>query len=340
MSERDPGLERLTNLTFAFLNAEQMNNKFLTAPWVRAHVAGYEDMNDAAFNKAFKRDRQVLARVGVPIETIAEYAAPDGTIHPAYRLSAEKYALPPVQFTEAEATVLGLAGDMGMTKELAAFARSGWTKIAASGATRELSLGADYTTVGDINTISAQALDVILRACSTGKRLTFAYTPSPEQPAQQRTMDPWGLVPLRNRLYLVGFDLDRDAVRVFRINRLNDFARDGNATHPAPTGTNLQSIVEASLRRGRTLIDALVAVRPDSAPELQDLLAPAPAEAPGLPGYAVWQLHDVDRGWLIRYAAAHAPDVLVVAPGDVQAEVRAALSAVFDAHRPSREGDS
>ncbi|MDU0477690.1 WYL domain-containing protein [Staphylococcus chromogenes] len=329
MTEKDPVLERLTNLTFALLNADRYSRKYLTASWVRTHVAGYEGLSDAAFAKAFSRDRKRLALVGVPIETLAEYESLDGTIQPAYRISTDDYALPEISFTPAEATVLGLAGDMGMSKELAAFARSGWTKIAASGVTRELG-GAEITTVGDINSVTPQALETIMQACNRGLRITFNYQPGIDAEAVTRTMDPWGLVPLRSRLYLVGFDVDRGNARCFRISRVSNIACAGKADHRQPAEVNLQEIVEETLRRGHQLVTATLAIQPGKASSLSQLGMPTEAEV--LPGYEAVQLIDVDSGWLIREACAHAPHALVVSPADVREDVIAALREVAGLH--------
>ena len=40
MTEEDRQIERLTNLTFAFLGAEKAGRQFLTGEWLRGHVKG------------------------------------------------------------------------------------------------------------------------------------------------------------------------------------------------------------------------------------------------------------------------------------------------------------
>ena len=60
----------------------------------------------------FARDRSILAKVGVPIETIARATLDDA---PGYRLNPHNYYLPEVSFTPDEAAVLALAGDKDST---------------------------------------------------------------------------------------------------------------------------------------------------------------------------------------------------------------------------------
>ncbi|MEJ6012278.1 WYL domain-containing protein [Corynebacterium sp. H127] len=319
MTEKDPGLERLTNLTFAFLNASTLGRQFLTAAWVRRNVAGYQNRSDEAFDKAFRRDRLTLTKVGVPIEAIADAAIENGVRVTGYRLQTDDYSLPEVTFTPEEATVLGLAGERGTGGELGVFARSGWTKLAAAGASRDLAGGANFATLGDLSTLSAQTLDLIVRSCNKGARLSFSYRPHASAPMEQRSMDPWGLVPLRGRMYLVGHDVGRDAVRSFRITKITEIGASGTAEHPKPTDANLQDIVEESLRRGRELVSARVRVTPGKGTEL--------AEQGDVCGDVV-ELVDVDRRWLLRACLAHAPHAVVLEPADVRQELISALEAM------------
>lgn len=320
MTEKDPGLERLTNLTFAFLNAKQLGKQFLTAAWVKRNIAGYPDKS---FDKAFQRDRAVLLKVGVPIEAVAGAAIEDGDRVTGYRLQEDEYSLPAVQFTPEEATVLGLAGERGLSGELSVFARSGWTKIAASGATRTFTDPATIGMVGDMQQLKAKTLDHIVQACSTGKRLTFDYSRYQQAEPQQRQLDPWGLVPLRGRVYLVGFDPDRGAVRAFRSTRLAQIRISGQASHPKPEDADLQGIVEDALRIGKELVTARIQVAPGGAPEL---------EAQGEREGKCVVLRDVDKHWLVRECLAAAPDVLVLAPDDLRSEIRAGLVRAQEGH--------
>ncbi|MFV8380144.1 helix-turn-helix transcriptional regulator [Corynebacterium hindlerae] len=304
MTEKDAALERLTNLTFAFLSAKQMGRQFLTAEWVHRNVDGYQDKSPAAFDRAFQRDRLALQKVGVPIEVIAGEVT-------GYRLQEEDYSLPAVSFTPEEATVLGLAGERGLTGELAVFGRSGWTKIAASGASRSFAGVDRMSTHSDLSNLSASTLDHIVDACNRGRRLTFDYTAHAVAEPVTRTMDPWGLVPLRGRMYLVGFDIDRSDVRVFRITRLSSIKTVGKGSHPRPD-VDLQRIVEDTLRRGKELVSAVVQMSPGLVPELEHL-----GERSG----ERVTLTDVDKQWLVRTCVGNAPDVLVLSPPDVRDSV-------------------
>lgn len=324
MTDKDPGLERLTNLTFAFLNAKDLGRQFLTSAWVRRHVDGYQGRDEESFEKAFQRDRAILTKVGVPIEAVAEGAIEAGKRVTGYRLQEEEYSLPAVSFTPEEATVLGLAGDRGMTGELAVFARSGWTKIAAGGASRELRQQGTFAVTGDITSLKGKTLDLLIGACAQGRSLAFTYTAHPGAEPVTRRLEPWGLVPLRGRMYLVGFDLDRQAARSFRITRVSDFDVTGTSTHSRPD-TDLQQIVEDSLRIGKELVSATIRMPQGAVPELEAL-----GERRG----DVVELRDVDKHWLVRTCISNAPEALLIAPVALRDEVIAGLrQAVTDGTR-------
>ena len=108
-------IQRLTNLTFALLGS----NKPRDIEWIRTHVDGYEDKTDTAMARILKRDVQSLRRAGVPARS------ENGLVW----VNKDSYELPPISFTEEEAYVLGLAGDLGTSGSLGAFARSGLSLI-------------------------------------------------------------------------------------------------------------------------------------------------------------------------------------------------------------------
>lgn len=303
MSDRKEDLERQINLTFAFLSAKSYSRKFLTQTWIKENVGDYKGLSEGAFRKKFQRDLAYLRKVGVPIEQFT------GESGQEYRLSESSYELPEVEFTPDEAAVLGMAGEMGQNLELGAFARSGWTKLAAGGARRDVSSSIAISTAGDLRVLSAPAFDKIITACRQGKSIEFSYRRSQAEPGTTRKMDPWGLVPERDRIYLVGFDLDREEPRTFRIIRVSDITLTGTLTHPKPEGLNLQEMVRSQLRRTSMLIDATLRIAPGRGVELRE----AGVEKPN----GLWFFEDVDRHWLVRTAAAYAPDAVVIEPQDV-----------------------
>lgn len=311
--KRDPAVERLTNLSFALQGAAHGGGSpDRSAAWIRKNVEGYQDRGDEAFLKQLARDVVTLQRAGVPVvHTSGEFGS-------TYRLNQEEYQLPPVHFTPEEAMVLGVAGGIGKPGGLSDFTLSAWTKIAASGASRDLSGAPVYVAVNDITRISPELTTAVLTAVRKGLRISFDYYARPSAPAVRRTMDPWGLVNHDSRVYLVGWDVDRQAPRVFRATRIDNAKRSRQeATHlvaPKP----LQELVIDTLKRGQR-VDALVAIPEGGAREL---------EAAGVRrDDGIVEMRGVDKDWLVRIAASYAPEVEVKEPADVREAIIKLLSA-------------
>lgn len=312
---RDEAVERLTNLSFALQGAANMGgNPDRSAGWIRKNVQGYQGKSDEAFEKALRRDVQTLQRAGVPI--IHSVGEDDGAI---YRMQQDEYQLPAVEFTPEEAMVLGVAGGMGQRGGMGDFSLSGWTKIAASGASRDLAGAPIFSASNDITRVDPGVVTAILTTVRNRLRITFQYEHRPDAPAEKRVMDPWGLVTHDNRLYLVGWDVDRKAPRTFRIINVSDVKRSKQAaTHSQPTQP-LQELVEEILELGET-VDALVDIPSGRALELA---ATGKRRDDGLV-----ELKQVSLDWLVRTAIGYAPYVNVIEPPEARERITAQLRAV------------
>lgn len=302
---------RLTNLCFALQGAAMgFGRPHRTAEWIFSHVPGYpEDVLNA--HKMLGRDVNTLVRAGVPVRL-------DKTSDVSYYyMEMGDYSLPPVEFTAEEAQVVGMAADIGRTGGLATFAATGWTKLAAAGVHRELSETPIYSSTNDINRVSPKVLQDLLTAIRNRLRIRFDYQKSAVAPIQQRFMDPWGLVPIAGRVYLIGWDVEKDAERVFRLTRISAVSgRKEVPTHLDYEG-DLQEKVERFLQ-GAERTDAVVSIPPGIAEELADV---------GTRDGEVVRFVDVDKDWLVRTAAGYASEVEVLEPRGVRDDVIALLDA-------------
>lgn len=318
---RDHAIERLTNLTFALHGAAHQGGvPDRSAAWIRSHVEGYQSRSDEAFHKQLSRDILTLQRAGVPV---VHSSGAEGSL---YRLDSESYQLPPVDFTPEEAMVLGVAGGIGTPGGLSDFSLSAWTKLAASGASRDLRDAPIYTAVNDMTRLSPELVTAVLTAVRARLRISFDYFATPASEPVRRQMDPWGLVNHRDRLYLVGWDVDREAPRTFRAIRVANVKRSRTpATHLEPSAP-LQDLVMEALDRGDT-VDALLEVPEGQAAELVD--------AGHRRDDGLLQLTGVQRDWLVRTAVGYAPDVVVVEPSEVRADIVALLRVETPATAPT-----
>lgn len=323
-------LERITNLAFVFLNAERLGHEYITREWVSEHVRSYthnekgQPRSKQAASKLFDRDLADLIATGMPIE-ICTVAG-----EKAYRLGDNGY-LPSIQFSDQEATVIAVAGQIGTGGELSTFSRSGWTKLAAGGAQRTLGVRAPITSIDDWSRIPAQALDILLPAIAQHRRISFFYAVNTDADAVERWMDPWGIVFRKGRVYVVGFDLDRQAPRCFRALKLSQLeflstqqSQAFGAFHHNP-GHDLEELVETQL--GRNTKEGWVVFQAD--PDHQgarELIAQAESTPQG------YRLNAVDMDWFTRTAAALAPHVIVSDPPEVIEDVVSLLQEVVKHH--------
>ncbi|MFH0410586.1 helix-turn-helix transcriptional regulator [Corynebacterium sp. L4756] len=297
-------LARHISLYLALLAAaSHSGNATRSTEWIRKSVEGYKGKSDEAFDKALRRDIDTLRHAGIPISH-----SRDSSGHTHYQLLVDQYALPDVQFTPEEAMVLSVAAGFGNTGGLADFSQSGWTKIAASGASRSQASIPVHAAVSDMTLVQPIIIRDINTIIRSGKRMRFDYKRQPGVAAERRTMDPWGLVTHHNRMYLVGYDIDKDAPRVFRILRVSRVrVRDENATHQR-SDESLQQLVKEALVRAQT--SAIVQVDENKAYEL--------VEDAKLNDDGTFTLKDVSIDWLVRTTLAFADSAEVLAPADIR----------------------
>src|SRR6476620_4859360 len=74
----------------------------LTARDVKQNVEGYQEMSDEAFARQFYSDRADLIALGVPPDAQRDKFRGEGL----YRLSSERYFLPPLELTDEERAAL------------------------------------------------------------------------------------------------------------------------------------------------------------------------------------------------------------------------------------------
>ena len=95
-----------------------------------------------------------------------------------------------------------------------------------------------------------QAFGPIAEAVTRRQVLTFQHRASGATTTTSRRLQPWGVLSRRGRWYVVGHDLDRDAPRAFRLDRITGAVstdRPGRAPSRSPTDVDISSLVERRL---------------------------------------------------------------------------------------------
>jgi proteasome accessory factor B len=320
---KSPPEERLVNLVVALMATEQG----LTKDTILTSVAGYREQSQAkaskdALEKMFERDKESLRGLGIPIETIGDWADPDDLREARYRVPTAEYALPEdIDFTPSELALLNLAGGVWSESSMSDDARSGLRKI------RALGIPVDEQIIGYSPRISLRnaSFPVLQQAIEQCRVVTFPYLKPGEDAPRIRRVQPLALVDYEARWHVFGIDLDVEADRTFLLSRIvgavevtrQAFApalRDG-------AGERALAGLEAVAARNSALLE----VNPGTEAALRLSRRAAPAEQ-GI------RVSFVDIQVFADELASYGPEVRVVEPAALTAQVIARLERARDLH--------
>ncbi len=196
-------LERVTDLVLVLLDTRQP----LTLDAIAHQVPGYPPEHSAR-RQAFERDKRLLRDEGIPVLT----QRLPGHEQYGYLIDRDSFYLPDLDLEPDEQVALHLAvagvhlGDPS--------GRDALLKLGAAG-------------LGDVRPIASMvpsaALIELFEAVRTHATATFAYR------SETRRVVPVGLWFRFGHWYLVAWDLDRAAVRTFRVDRIEGDVSRGDA---------------------------------------------------------------------------------------------------------------
>lgn len=321
---RNPPEERLVNLVVALMATEQG----LTKDTILTSVSGYREQSDAgaskdALEKMFERDKESLRGLGVPIETIGDRADPDDLREARYRVPSAEYELPEdIEFTPAEIALLNLAGGVWSESSMSAEARSGLRKI------RALGIAVEDPIIGYSPRISLRdpAFPALQQAIEQSRVVAFPYLKPGEEAPRMRRVQPLALIEYEARWHVFGYDLNVAADRTFLLQRIvGEVQATRESFDPAlREGAGERALAGLEALAERQL--ALLEVNPGTEAALRLSRRARPA-AQGI------RVPYVDVQIFADELASYGPEVRVVEPSDLRAEVIARLRATLDAHR-------
>jgi proteasome accessory factor C len=252
----------------AFLMAER---RPLTARDVKGNVEGYSEMSDEAFARRFYSDRAELRDLGVPLQSQRD----EFTGEELYTLRSERYFLPPLDLTDDELAALqtcfyllegkfAYAEPLRLALQNLALGRPGLADESPSAtAVRVEMRDPDYTPE------MPGRLAKLETAISKQRTVKFAYRAMTSGKSTERTLNPYGLLHDRGVWYVVGADLDRDAMRTFRVSRIRGdirFATRRERDFRVPAEFDIDAFRgRASWQFGDPAGEARIEVRPETA---------------------------------------------------------------------------
>ncbi len=191
---------------------------------IKREVEGYSVMNEDAFARRFYADRAELDSLGIELQV----DRPGEGFFEAelYSLPPENFYLPEIEFNDDELAALRTSLSLLTEGE---FAYAEPLRLAlqqvAWGHPNPLS-DPDNTPVSMAKFASTSSRELTQRlarietAISRHKTITFSYHTMQRDETSERRVDPYHLVFRGGQFYLIGHSHEREAVRVFRLSRI------------------------------------------------------------------------------------------------------------------------
>ncbi len=300
-------VERTLNLLIYLLESPVP----VTADDVRNTVAGYADQSDEAFHRMFERDKDVLRRLGVPLELKAMDV---WEVDFGYSVDPEQYAIPDPGLTEEERVALSLASRMvrlgGSHAGLDALLKLGGMERSAGIEPIGADLGAEADTLG-----------MLFGAITERREIEFTYR------GNDRTLKPYGMAHRRGHWYVLGGGSSGD--RLYRADRISKLkVGDESGAFAKPGEFDVRSIMdsqpwetggEGSEDEAVIRFDAEVAWWAARSLGLDEPDGDLEARVP-------YSNMDALVGWILSFGAS----AEVLAPQVLRSEIRARVEAALD----------
>jgi len=195
----------------------------VTAPEIRRDVEGYSVMNEDAFARRFYADRSELEALGI---LLAVEKPVDGLVEQEnYSLPPENFHLPAIAFTDTELAALQTAlqlldGEFAYAEPLRlALQQISWGRPSPLAAPEQSTIALGITGSAGGHDVS-QRLAKIETAIFRRKTILFGYHTIERDEVGARRVDPYQLLYQGGQFYVVGRSHERDAIRVFRLSRI------------------------------------------------------------------------------------------------------------------------
>ncbi len=314
----------------AFLMAER---RPITARDVKGNVEGYSEMSDEAFARRFYSDRAELLALGVPLQSQRD----EFTGEELYTLRSEQYFLPQLDLEDDELAALqtalyllegkfAYAEPLRLALQNLALGRPGFSEAPTDTASRVEVFDPDYSPE------MPGRLAKLEGAISKQRTVKFEYWSISRDEVSERTLNPYALLPDNGVWYVVGFDLDREEIRTFRVSRIR-----GEITFATRRERDFRVPVDFDIERyrgrppwqvGDIVGEARIEVRGDTAWWVQRAYGSTGRLEDGVFVTEYSSLPQL-ASWVLRQDGRAVP----IEPDELRREVAAALRRVREAHQ-------
>ena len=289
--------------------------------WILGNVAGYMRQKSETAERYLRRDINVLRDLGMSIEESG--SGKSRTL----RLRHEHWAQPAPGLSDDELAVLFEAANAVFTSdELHAAALTGWSKIASLSRRKKVAKPGESMVISDKLELNRAQLATLLGALTPPRTtVEFWYSRQYGVADERRTLEPWRIINIRGRFYLLGYDPERVGARLFRFSRISEVVdtRSG-ATIPIPKD-DLQEMAERMLVRNAETFSAVVRIREGSCRDVASRSRPL--------GGGRYELDPLTIDEIVRLGLTNAPDLVVESPKKARDKIVQLLREVIALHK-------
>lgn len=306
--------ERLVNLTIALLATK----RYLTKNEIFRNIEGYEG-NAEAKERMFERDKDDLRKLGIQIEV--------GGLDPlfddeaGYRIRPENYALSLRDLTPTQVTLLSLAAQAWQDAAFADLSQQALRKLTSIGLdtdSSQLPVLAPRLVGADEN------LRIALDALTSLTAIEFDYL-NLQGVARKRQLQVYGVQARRSHWYLIGLDIQKAAIRNFRVDRIHGSVSTAgkSQSYVIPKNfeiTELEPAIETPV--------AVLQVRPGAGYQLRRMAFTIETAD----DWDLLELPIFDLDFITNLVLWHGEDVIVSSPAQLRISVISALEQVVKIH--------
>ncbi len=310
MTQNSPQEVRLLNLVIALLNA----NRPITRQEIRDSVTGYSlGQDEIAFARMLERDKAILRDLGVPINTVESKSAHSSEL--GYTIDRDEYSADNFELTASELGIVILAAQLWENTALESDSLRAVTKLKARASQADHSpLTGFHPTIAP----DSPSLDPLLKAIGQRKPVSFEYRAPATGTVTARSVSPWKIAVRHSGWYVVGYDHEREAQRLFKLSRIvGKVGRAGkNVTYEDAHDIDLSALDSHSARKSHV---AVIAIAQGRGHGLRARSVESSFAAPA--GFDAREVQYFDPIEFSEDMAALAGSVVVLSPKDLRDEV-------------------
>ncbi|HWO89940.1 MAG TPA: WYL domain-containing protein [Gemmatimonadales bacterium] len=328
-------------------------------------VAGYREGGDnerarESARRAFERDKAELKQLGIEISRVSAAAGEEDARADGYQLAPRDFYLPYLELvTESPGgdrpypslrQIRVTRDDMRrLDRATARFASLRTIPLAAAAATARRKLGFDLPlSLRAVESVLARplsgqaeaALATLQRAVAERRAVRCTYRAIGRDATERRTIEPLGLFFQWSRWYCVARDRGRDALRVFRVDRMRAARQlvGADAGFTVPQGFSIRAYVGRApweLSEASPVVVRMRFAFPESRwVQAQGLGTPIQPVLDD--GGAILEFSVRERGPFLRWALTFGDRIEVLDPAAVRRDLAALRARVYDIYREPR----